>query len=167
MPDTDELVINTGPLIAISAALGALSVLKTLYNKVYVTYEVCEEMQTTGARLFALTPFKQAKWLLKQNKHLNISSYLNNSLDRGEASVIQFALDRKIPKVCIDEAAGRRIARLNGLTVTGSIGILIRARKEGFPFSMREAIDQIVQKNVWLSEKLINLALREVGELKS
>jgi predicted nucleic acid-binding protein len=48
---------------------------------------------------------------------------LLNTLDRGEAAVIQLALDEGVHTVCIDEAAGRRIARLNGLSVRGAISI--------------------------------------------
>jgi predicted nucleic acid-binding protein len=35
---------------------------------------------------------------------------LLNSLDAGEASVIQLALNERIRTVCIDESAGRRLA---------------------------------------------------------
>jgi len=35
-------------------------------------------------------------------------TFLSNSLDLGEASVIQLALDRSIKVVCIDEAIPRR-----------------------------------------------------------
>jgi len=37
---------------------------------------------------------------------------LLNSLDLGEAAVIQLAIDRQIPAVCIDEAAGRRTTKI-------------------------------------------------------
>lgn len=40
-----------------------------------------------------------------------------------QPAVIQLALDKGIQTVCIDETVGRKIARLNNLTLTGSIGI--------------------------------------------
>ena len=40
MPDHGELVINTGPLIALAAALDDLSLLERLYRAVHVPYEV-------------------------------------------------------------------------------------------------------------------------------
>ena len=63
--------------------------------------------------------------------------------------------------VCIDEDVGRRIARLNNLKVTGSVGVLIRAKKEGFSFSMIEAIQKMKQQGVWLSDNVIEFALRQ------
>ncbi|WP_243714094.1 hypothetical protein [Nostoc sp. 106C] len=76
---------------------------------------------------------------------------LLNSLDLGEASVIQLALNKNIPTVCIDEAVGRGIARLSGLLVTGSIGILLRAKREGYPLylnavQLRKFIDNKAHK---------------------
>jgi predicted nucleic acid-binding protein len=85
-------------------------------------------------------------------------------LDPGEASVIQIAIDRGISTVCIDEAAGRRIARLNGLRVTGSIGILIRAKKEGANISIRVMLENMRNHGVWLSQAVIDTALKESAE---
>lgn len=93
-----------------------------------------------------------------------INPYLINSLDRGEASVIQAALDLGIDTVCIDEAVGRRIARLNGLNLTGSLGILIRAKRELGNISITEAIGSMRRNGIWISDRLASLAVREAGE---
>ncbi|MFP5269408.1 hypothetical protein [Coleofasciculus sp.] len=47
-------------------------------------------------------------------------------------------MNENIQTVCIDEIAGRRIARLSGLSLTGSIGILLRAKREGYPISIQQ-----------------------------
>ncbi len=44
MPETDKIVINTGPILALIAGLGDLNVLNSLYKRVVVPYEVCEEI---------------------------------------------------------------------------------------------------------------------------
>ena len=89
---------------------------------------------------------------------------LLNTLDVGEASVIQLALDQGVQTVVIDEIAGRRIARLNNLTVTGSIGVLLRARREGHSFSTRRVIGRMQAHGIWLSEPVISFALAHTGE---
>jgi len=95
-----------------------------------ILFEGCQEVLHGGARQFAISEFEQATWLKKQTKPQQISPFLLNTLDLGEASVIQLALDNNLATVCIDEAVGRRVARLNGLTLTGSIGILLKAKQE-------------------------------------
>lgn len=165
MPDTQDIVINTSPLIALVAALGDLSVLQ-MYRQVWVPLEVSEELAAGGAAKFALAEYQAAHWLHKRTQPLNIAPHLLNALDKGEASVIQLALDENIFTVVIDETAGRRVARLNGLAVTGSIGILIRAKTEGHPFSMREAIDRMQARGIWLSDHVIAFALTQAGETR-
>lgn len=161
MPNLQEIVINTSPLLALSAALGDLSLLQSLYAEVFVPFEVCQEIEKGGLSGFSVAEFKAAHFLNKLDKPLTISPFLKNSLDIGEASVIQLALDKDIQTVCIDETVGRRIARLNNLTLTGSIGVLIRAHREGHLFSMSEAIKNMQTRGIWLSDSVISVALKE------
>ena len=163
MPNTEIIVINTAPLISLVAALGDLDVLQ-LYTQVLVPFEVCQELLAGGASGFAVTEFEAATWLQKWQTPFNISPLLLNSLDLGEASVIQLALNENIKTVCIDEIVGRRIARLSGLTLTGSIGILLRAKKEGYPMLMRQAIERMLNRGIRLSETVIAVALQQAGE---
>lgn len=51
MPETERIVINTAPLIAIVAALGDLTILQSLYTQVLVPFKVCQEILTGGSVL--------------------------------------------------------------------------------------------------------------------
>jgi len=160
MPETESIVINTGPLLALIAGYGDLSFLKKIYKQVLVPFEVCREIEAGGTTAFGLKEFIQSDFIEKQTVPLEIVQFLKNSLDLGEASVIQLALNQNIPTVCIDEAVGRRIARLNGLCLTGSVGVLLRAKRKGIDFSIPEAIERMQSNGIYLSEKVINFALR-------
>ena len=154
MLERKDIVINTGPIIALVAALDDLSILRSLYRRVLVPYEACQEIEAGAPNRFAAKEFEQAFWLEKWPKALNIMPVLSNSLDSGEASVIQLALNENIATVCIDESRGRRLARLAGLCVTGSIGILLRAKQEGHSVSIYRAVQQMQERGVWLSERV-------------
>jgi predicted nucleic acid-binding protein len=158
-PETQAIVINTGPLLALVAAWGDLNRLRELYRQIWVPLEVREEILQGGKTSFAVAEFEAANFLFKQTEALDISPFLQNTLDKGEAAVIQLALNQGIGTVCIDEAAGRRIARLNSLRLTGSIGILLRAKREGHVFSMSEAIARMQMHGIWLSKQVIQFAL--------
>ena len=162
MPETESIVINTGPLLALTAGYGDLSLLEKIYKRVLVPYEVCREIEAGGTTAFGLKEFVQSDFIEKQAAPLEIVKFLKNSLDLGEASVIQLALNQNIRTVCIDEAVGRRIARLNGLCLTGSIGVLLRAKSKGIDFSMPEAIDRMQSNGIYLSKTVINFALRQM-----
>ncbi len=165
MLKTSKIVINTGPILALIAGLGNLEILQSMYEEVIVPYEVCEEINIGGATGFGVKEFNEAKFLTKIKKSSRIQIYLRNSLDLGEASVIQTAMDKNISTVCIDESLGRRIARLNGLSLTGSLGIIIRAKRDGnILISLREIIHKMQTQGIYLNEKLISFALQQVSE---
>jgi len=164
MHNAKSIVINTGSIIALVAALGDLTVLRQLYRDVLVPFEVGLEILHGGTTSFAVKEFNDATWLTKHNIPQEISPFLGQTLDVGEASVVQLALQSEISTVCIDETVGRRVAKLNGLRLTGSIGILIRAKKEGFPIVMKDAIQRMKSHGIWLSEGVIAFALSQVGE---
>lgn len=159
------VVINTSPIIALVAAVGNLRLLESLYQQVWVSFEVCQEILAGGTNQFALPEFQQATGLIKQKNPLEISPFLLNSLDLGEASVIQLALNQNIKTVCIDETVGRRIARLNGLLLTGSIGILLKAKQQNSSLSIQTAITNMLNHNIRLSDRVINFALQQSGEI--
>jgi predicted nucleic acid-binding protein len=154
MPSPEKLVINTGPLIALVGALDSLRILDSLYERVIAPFEVCREIRAGGSHGFAMKEFEEASWLEKRDAPVFIPPILANSLDLGEAAVIQLALNLQIQTVCIDEPRGRRFARLSGLSVTGSIGILLRAKREGFPLDVRQAVLRMEGKGIWLSERV-------------
>ena len=119
MPESRKIVINTGPIISLIAALGNLDVLKRLYSRVIVPFEVCREIQTDNSTRFGAAECASASWLEKLTVPTDLAPFLRNALDTGEASVIQIAIDEHIPLVAIDETFGRRMARLHGLRITG------------------------------------------------
>ncbi len=164
MPEEGAISINTSPLIALVAAWGDLTRLEALYQEVWVPVEVCQEILQGGTSGFAIAEFEQATWLRKPKTPLDISPFLLNSLDLGEAAVIQLALDRHIATACIDEAVGRRLARLSGLKLTGSVGILLKAKQQDPSLSIRVAIENMLKQNIRLSQTVINFALTQSGE---
>ena len=160
-----QIVINTGPLIAIVVALGDYSILSKLYDDILVPYEVAEEIIPGGKKALAYCEFEIAKELRKIKTPVKIAPILLNSLDLGEAAVIQLALDKKIQTVCIDEAVGRRVARLNGLSITGTIGILLRAKREGHEIFLNGAIEKMQKNGIWISERLKESAIEFSSQL--
>ena len=161
MPDANQgVVINTTPLIALSVATGSLDILRALYSRVIVTQEVQQEILDGGRHAPGVDEFLTSTWLERLTEPQTIPVYLRNTLDRGEASVIHAALEQGISRVCIDEKVGRRIARLNGLTLTGSIGILAKAKQAGYPLDIEQALLRLRNHGIWLGNNVAQF-LRE------
>lgn len=160
-----EIVINTGPVIALGAATGSLSWLAELYGCVWIPHEVHSEIIAGGSDVPELDALKGAGDVIRIQPALaSTPPVLVRELDLGEASVIHTALERNIETVAIDEKAGRRVARLHGLKVTGSLGILVRARKQGLVDSLTHCIHEMRAKGIWISDELVRQAIAAVGE---
>lgn len=65
----------------------------------------------------------------------------------------------------LDEREGRRVAKSLGLKVTGVLGILLRARREGKLPSLQEAMEELHEKaGFHIGAELVADILRESGE---
>lgn len=163
MPAPREVVINTGPLLALAAA-GELAVLPEVFTRVWVPGEVRKEILAGGRTEFAREEILGATWLEVPREALAVSPFLRSVLDSGEAAVIATALTRGIGTVCIDEVLGRRYARLHGLGVTGSLGVLLQAKRSGAPLHVGRAIARMKARGIWIGLDLEKEALRLAGE---
>lgn len=131
-----------------------------------VTLEVATEITAGGMLRPGAAEFLAAQdWLKPLTKPCAIAPYLLNTLDRGEASVIQAALDQQVSLVAIDELVGRRVARLAGLSVTGSIGILLKARQRGLTGDLANSFARLRAHGIWLSAQVQAFALNEEAKL--
>lgn len=163
MPSNSALVINTGPLLALIAATGDLKLLRQVSPKTIVPLEVVNEILEGGKHGFGVDAFREESWLDRRSSATSIPPFLSNATDLGEASVIALALAESMPAVCLDDQEARRTARLCGLKVTGSLGILIAAKQSGAEVDLRAAIERMRQHGIWLSEHLVKNVLQNEG----
>ncbi len=113
-----------------------------------------------GSDGFGATEVLEARWLVVADEDVALTGVLGRALDKGEAAVIQTALDRGVRRVCIDEALGRRMARLHGLSVTGSLGVLLKGKRNGHAIDMQGCIDRMRRRGVWISARTMQHAIR-------
>ena len=87
-------------------------------------------------------------------------------LHAGEVDVMILAqADPKADLVIIDDNAAKKTAKYLGLTVTGTLGVLIKAKQSGIISSVKNAITKIQSNGFYINENIIKLALKQAGEL--
>lgn len=158
------IVINSSPAINLTAALGSLELLANLYGTVIVPHAVFQELKAGAtkdqtAQLLRTTPGVEIR-----PQSVVIPAWLTSILDAGEAAVIHTALQESIATVILDDLKARRAARSAGLEVTGSLGVLVQAKKVGRLPSLRVAIAGLQARGVWLAREVVEQALRLAGE---
>jgi|GEM_PF-1742308 len=76
----------------------------------------------------------------------------------------QTALDEGHGAVILDDLKARRIALTLGLSVTGTLGILLQARQTGHLPSVSTAIATREKRGIWITPALSAKAIRLAGE---
>ena len=90
---------------------------------------------------------------------------LQRKLDAGEAEAIALASELGATLLLMDESDGRNEARSLGLTVTGTLGVLLRAKQAGALTVLKPVLDTLIREHSFrLSRSLYEQALRQVGE---
>lgn len=160
-----DIVVNTGPILALVASTGSLEWLLGLYGRVVIPYEVFREIEAGGPDNPELLSLRAIEEQILMGQHETaIDAALLRELDLGEASVISSASFYGINTVAIDEKAGRRMARIHGLKVTGSLGILLKAKRHGLIPSLAECVTRMRARDIWISADLVEEVLRQADE---
>jgi predicted nucleic acid-binding protein len=89
---------------------------------------------------------------------------LLSDLDRGEAEVIALAQELNADLVIVDERLARRHARRLGLTLTGTLGVLLKAKERRLVPAVGPLISQLRQDGIRLDDALVAEALDLAGE---
>ena len=148
---------NAGPLIYLSV-LGRLSLLRDLFSEVLLPDAVYEEVVLHGHGLPGANETKAAVedgWLRRavvQNRAL--VDALLGELDVGEAEAIALARELGLRWILMDDRSGRAKARLMGLTVTGTIGVLLLAKRSSIDVDLKRDLDLLVEHNFRISREL-------------
>ncbi len=157
-----KVVSNTTPLLSL-LKIGHLHLLESIYSKVIVPQAVWQEIEQGREWPYYID--------LQTLSFINIQSVSNpaavdylTDLDRGEAEVIVLAREIEADLVIIDEEIGRTYARHFGLTITGTLGILLKAKQHGFISEVRPLLEALVSKGVWIGLHLLDEVLRLAGE---
>ncbi|HEX6900305.1 MAG TPA: DUF3368 domain-containing protein [Thermoanaerobaculia bacterium] len=160
----DRLVIcNTSPLLYLYQ-VGQLDLLQKLYGRVQIPVAVQEELRTGAEQGIAVPELDALDWL--EIRPLRDVSLLPVVMDlgAGEAEAIALAVANPGSLLILDDRLGRRIAHLNKVTYTGTLGVLVRAKQEGLLSRVSPVIADLRRTTMHLTEALIETVLEEAGE---
>lgn len=90
---------------------------------------------------------------------------LREDLDPGEAEAIVLAIERQADLLLVDERRARRTATAAGLTVSGLLGVVAKAKQAGLIDLARPVLDELIQTaRFWIGPDLYKEVLVELGE---
>lgn len=91
-------------------------------------------------------------------------AYLLADLDIGEAAALVLAQELNTDWILLDEIKARSIATRLGLRFTGTIGLLLLAKRQGKIPLLRPLLDQLRSHKFHLSDRVYAAVLQQAGE---
>jgi predicted nucleic acid-binding protein len=157
-----NVVSNTTPIISL-LKLSRLDILQELYSEISIPFAVFEEIEA-GKNKGYYQDLSKIKWIniVKIQDKKALKYFLD--LDAGESEAIVLATEIGADLIIIDEKLGRFHAKHADLKVTGTIGILIKAKNQGILKELKPLLYELIEKDVWISETLIGEILKQAGE---
>ena len=139
-----KIIISDTSCFIILTNIGELHLLQKLYSKIITTIEIATEF---GEPL--------PEWVeILSVKSKDTQRLLEMQIDKGESSAIALALEISDSLLILDDIKARKVATQLGLSITGTLGIIIKAKLEGIIPSVIPILNKIKQTDFRLSDEV-------------
>ena len=154
-------VVNASPLVVLARA-GRLDLLRLLGDRVVVPEAVAVEVDAHSDE--AARALKAEAWIDVVRLDAIPAAVTAWDLGVGESAVLAWALARPGTLAVLDDYAARKCAGVLGVAVKGTLGLALLAKKRNRVAEARALVEELRQAGLYLSDALIQEALRLVGE---
>ena len=148
------IVSNTSPLLALDR-IGRLHLLPELWGRVTRPQSVLDEIVAGKGRYGASPQLLGADWL-ETLPDPGEAGY-RPELGAGETAAIALALDRQATLVLLDDLAARNVAAELGLSMSGTLGVLLAATRKGLLDDIEPALKDLMDAGFHMSEELLQI----------
>lgn len=157
------IISDSSPLISL-AIINKLYILEKLFTKIYVSFAVYDEV-TKSNKPFSdgLKTFLSGKTQSVRNR-MAVEMLLSD-IGAGEAETIVLALEQRPDIVLIDDLKARKFAKMKGLKIIGTMGLLLKAKQEGLIKEVKPLISEMIFNNIRINKSIIDITLQAAQEI--
>jgi len=149
-----KAIISDTSCFIILTNIGELELLHKVYGQIVTTPEIVAEFGETLPEWVEIAEVTD-----KYRQRL-----LELQIDKGESSALALALETPNSVVILDDYKARKIAERLGITFTGTIGVIIKAKLNGIIPSVKPLLEKIKRTDFRLSTEIETQALKEADE---
>jgi predicted nucleic acid-binding protein len=161
-----EVISNTSPLQYLHQ-LDLLDLLPTLYGRVLVPSAVVKEIEAGRSLGVALPVLESLPWIRSQEVANAALLPLVPDLGAGEREVLALALEHPNPLIILDDSFARSFARELGLSLTGTLGLLLKGKEIKRIARIEPYVDHLEALNFRLDPRTRADVLKLAGEQSS
>ncbi len=147
-----EAVVSDSTCLIGLERIGELNILLSLFDPIMIPPEVEREFGSNFS------------WLQTENLASSLLvAALRLAVDAGEAEAIALASEKSCLLISDDKQA-RAAAKRLGVSVIGTVGVLVRAKQNGVVSAVKPILDELELNSFFISRALREEALKLVGE---
>ncbi|MDR2589826.1 MAG: DUF3368 domain-containing protein [Oscillospiraceae bacterium] len=135
----NNIISNTSCLIILSN-INRLNLLHDVYETIMITDEVAVEYGDSLPKWITVEPVKDKEK----------TKIISSGLGIGESSTIALALEQKNALIILDDKKARRLAKEYELSVTGTLGVVVKAKNMGFIVDIQSVLNDFKQYGFWI-----------------
>ena len=158
------IISDSSPLIAL-AKIGRFELLRDLFKEIHISKAVHREVVIRGKEK---TGEKEVTQGIKKGwiKVLEVREREPYALllGEGEGETIALAKERRARLVIMDDRKGYILAKALGITVIGTLGVILLAYKSGMISNMKNELDNLRESGFWFSNRLYQELIKYESE---
>lgn len=158
-----DLICDTSP-IQYLYQLELLQILPALGGEIFLPPAVVEELAVGRSLGVSLPDTEMLDWLTIRHPVSEIASPLVSHLGPGETEVLMLALEMPQSIAVLDDGLARQIAETLDLHFTGTLGLLLDAKKAGLVTEIRPLLDRLNALQFRLAAHTYEVVLRLADE---
>ena len=156
-----KVISNTTPLIAL-ADIGCFDILQKIYEEIMIPAAVLEEVKS-----------EPAKTLVTNNDFIRVfpvadsqvKKMFSSRLHAGEIEVMLLAEEKQADLLIMDDNSAKKMAKFLGFNVTGTLGVLLKAKNKGYINEIQPFVDKLQDNGFYVSFQVKQYVLEEAKEL--
>ena len=157
-----KVVVNTTPLIALSE-IGKINLLRDMYGSIYIPEAVLDEVKHEPAYSYVNNASDWIRVVKVQDESQR--KMFQSRLHAREVEVIMYAIESDADLVILDDKLARKTAKYLNLTITGTLGVIIKAKERGYINEVKPIMEKLIQNGLYVSIDVQKMVLKRTGEI--
>ncbi|MCK4762935.1 MAG: DUF3368 domain-containing protein [Candidatus Aminicenantes bacterium] len=158
-----KAISNTSPLLYLHR-IGLVEWLPRLFREYWVPTAVFDELKQGRLKGYDVPNLNDYRWVKRVNPRYMPSEWLSLDLGAGELAAMALALENQDRIVLLDDMLARRTAKAAGLTVWGTLRILLEAKAKGLTQQIDPLVYRLRDSGMWISDEIHQRILKISGE---
>ena len=158
-----ELICDASALIALHQ-VGLLHILPALSSTVIVPAAVAQELAAGRSEGYDLLDVAAHDWMNIRSPAACPALPSQQQLGPGESQVLWLALEIPSSVAVLDDGPARRVAGQLGIAFTGTLGLLLDAKKRGLIAAVAPVLDELDRHNFNMSPRIRESILKAASE---